>query len=225
MKNKIVKILTVISVITLGLGIVLWFGTDSLINETDTITYIISLFGTVALKLLVVIATVGIIALIWLVYGIVIIFQKIKKRQFKWKYFILVAITLVLAIIVINIFNALMGTENKNFVKKEYDYIVKYQDDMNTYTIYKTGENIEVYIEEQVVCIKAPCHPIKRKERIKFSNKNMNIVNSFIDNFFRQSEYNAALIFEEILDEEQNIILRSIIYNDESILDDLTYEN
>lgn len=218
MKNKTTKILAIISVVILGLGVICWFGTNSLINESDNVALLFSLFGAIALRLLIVSITGGLIGLIWLIYGIIILIKKIKSGQFKYKNFLIVGISLVLIIIAFTTLSSLLNRNNIGFKKNKYDYNIIYQDGVNLYNIYKTGNKIEVYADEQVICIKDPCPPIKSIRKINFSRDNMKIVNNFIDSLFGYHEYKTIQIFRENLNQEQNNILDSIIYNDESLL-------
>ena len=218
MKNKTTKILCIISIIVFVLGILCWLGTNSLINQTDNITFLLSLFGAIALRLLIVAITIGIIAIMWLIYGIIILYKRIKSGSFKWKNLIIVGISIVLIIIVAIIMTSLLNISNVGFTKNKYDYSIKYQDGVNIYNIYKTGKEIEVYADEQVICDVAPCPTFKSTRNINFSDDNMIIVNDFIDSFFGYHEYNSIQIFKENLTDEQNNILDSIIYNDESLL-------
>lgn len=218
MKNKTIKILTVISIVIMIIGTMCWFGTDALINESDSFTLLISLFGSIALRLLVVICTIGAIVLIWLIYAIIVLIKKIRQEDFKKRNLILLVILLFLVLVSSSILISLVS--NRNIVNKEYDYSIQYKDNNNTYTIYKTKEKVEVYVEEQVICVKAPCPTIKRKENIKFSNKNMLIINNFIDDRFKNHNYNSIQIVREYLSAEENKILDSIIYNDEKLLNE-----
>ena len=59
---------------------------------------------------------------------------------------------------------------------------------------------------------------MQRKEYIKFSNKNMAIINNFINKCFENHDYNSIQIFKENLNSDEMKILDSIIYNDEEIL-------
>lgn len=218
MKNKTTKILTIISVIIIGIGIVCWFGTNSLINETDNIALLFSLFGAIALRLLVVVITVGIIAIMWLIYGIVILCKRIKNGNFKCKNLIFVGSSIVLVTIVAIIMTHLLNIKNGSFIKSKFDYNIKYQNGVNIYNIYKTGKEIDIYADEQVICMTDPCPTVKSIRKISFSDDNMVIVNNFIDSFFEQFEYNSIQIFKENLTVEQSNILDSIIYNDETLL-------
>ena len=218
MKNKTTKILTIISLIILGLGIISWFGTDSLVTETDNITSFFSILGMAAFKIFVVSITFGLIGLIWLIYGIIIVLKKINSGQIKYKNFIIVIISLILIIAILKILLSLFNRNNTGFKEKTYDYVITYQDKRNLYNIYKTGNEIEVFAEEEVICIKEPCLPIKSTRKINFSDNNMKIINEFIDSFFKYHEYKTIQIFRDNLDKKQNNILDSIIYNNESFL-------
>ena len=103
-------------------------------------------------------------------------------------------------------------------IKNNYDYNLKYEENANTYDIYKKNKEVIVYSEEQVECIKAPCPKLKTNYEINFSNDNMKIVNDFIKSFFEYHKYNSIQIFNENLNNEQYNILKSIIYNDETLL-------
>ena len=213
MKNKITKILTIITIIIVGIGIVCWFGTNLLINETSNIALLFSVLGAVALRLLIVGTTIGIITLMWLIYGIVVLWKKIRDGEVKWKDFCIVFVLLLIILLIIRL---LFTTKTNNI--SNYDYNIKYQDDVNIYNIYKINNKIDVYAEEQVECIKTPCPKLKTNYEINFSNDNMKIVNDFIKSFFEYHKYNSIQIFNENLNNEQYNILKSIIYNDETLL-------
>ena len=217
MKNRITKILLIISLIILGLGITFWFGTNSLVNENDNVPYLFSMFGMVALKLLVICITVGLIGLIWLIYGFLVLIKRIRISQFKYKNLIIFAISLIIIIIMGIVLSSLLKN-NLGVRKTKYDYAITYQDGTNIYNIYKTGNKIEVYADKENSCIKEPCPTVKSKTEIKFSDSNMIIVNNCFDSFLGYDQYNAIQIFKENLNQEQRTILDSIIYNDESLL-------
>ena len=136
MKNKTIKILTVISIVIMIIGTMCWFGTDALINKSDSFTLLISLFGSIALRLLVVICTIGAIVLIWLIYAIIVLIKKIRQGDFKKRNLILLVILLFLVLVSSSVLISLVS--NRNIVNKEYDYSIQYKDNNNTYTIYKT---------------------------------------------------------------------------------------
>ena len=137
MKNKTVKILTIISMIIVVFGILCWFGTDTLINENDSFTFLLSLFGSIALRLLVVICTIGAIALIWLIYGIINLAKKITKGDFKKRNFVIVLLFGLLVVVSSVTLISLMNRGKINILNEKYDYSIKYTDYMNTYTIYQ----------------------------------------------------------------------------------------
>lgn len=87
MKKKVPKILFIISIIIFSLGILCWFGIELLINETDDVTLLLSMFGILALKLLIFFITIGVVALIWFIYGMIILCQKIENGEIAWKNF------------------------------------------------------------------------------------------------------------------------------------------
>jgi len=218
MKNKATKVLIALSVIITGIGIVCWFGTNLLINETNNIALLFSLFGATALRLLIVGITIGIITIMWLIYGIVILCKRIKSGNIKWKNLIFIGALIVLITIVAIIIAQLLNTNNGSFTKSKFDYNIKYQNGISIYNIYKTGKKIDVYADEQVICITDPCPTIKTIRKINFSDDNMVTVNNFIDSFFEYHEYNSIQIFKENLTVVQSNILDSIIYNDERLL-------
>lgn len=219
MKNKVVKILSIITIVILIIGIMCFIGADELINETNSVIEFIGLLGTVAIKLTVISYTLGIISLIWLIYAIIVLINKIKKGEFKKRNIIIIILLLFFLMIPMKIFISITSTQDYSVTKNNYDYYIQFEEDYIKYNIYKTKEKVEVYIEEQPICVKSPCNPIKRTEKINFSNKNMKIVNNFIDYWFKSTEHNSILIFRENLNNEQNKILNSIIYNNEKLLD------
>ena len=120
MKNKTVKTLTILSVIIMVIGIICWFLTNSLINEIDSITSLFYLFLILGLKLLIVVATIGIVAMIWLIYGIVVLWRQIKNDNFKWKNLIFIGVLMILVIIVVSIMIRLLNTSNENFTNNKF---------------------------------------------------------------------------------------------------------
>ncbi len=218
MKNKTTKILLIISMVIILIGVVGWFGVNSLIDESDNVTLLFSLMGSVALRLLIVVLAFGLIALMWLVYGIVILFKKNKSNGTKFANPSSIIIFLILIMLILSPLFSLFTTKNEEYVKNKYDYNIKYQDNAMTYNIYKMDNRVVVYSEDQVQCIKAPCPAIKGNYEIKFSDSHMKIVNDFIDSFFEDSKYNSIQVYSDNLNDEQNNILKSIIYNDEKEL-------
>lgn len=81
MKNKILKLLIIISGLIVLVGILLFCGADSLIDETTSSTTLLSIFGVIAFRIMTIICTVGLVALIWLIYGIVILIKQIKEGK------------------------------------------------------------------------------------------------------------------------------------------------
>ena len=131
------------------------------------------------------------------------------------KKLIVTIITIVILGIIIGIgVNLFIGKDIKN----NYDYNLKYEENANTYDIYKKNKEVIVYSEEQVECIKAPCPPITNKYKIKFSNINMQKINDFINNIFNNSNNSLLQIYKETISNEQYNILKSIIHNDENLL-------
>ena len=103
-------------------------------------------------------------------------------------------------------------------IKNNYDYNLKYEENANTYEIYKKNKEVIVYSEEQVECIKAPCSAISSNHKIEFSDINMQKVNDFINNIFNNRNDNSIQIYKENINNEQYNILKSIIYNNENLL-------
>ena len=219
MKNKVVKILSIATIIILMIGTLCFIGADEIIDEYNTVTHFMSLLGCLTLKLMIIAYTLGIISLIWLIYGVIILVKKIKQRNLKKQNLIIIILLVFFFMFSVKPFISLTSVGNSDFTKKNYNYNIQCQEDSNIYNIYKTNGKVEVYIQEQPICIKAPCNTIERIEKIKFSNKNMIIVNNFIDYWFQNQEHNSILIFRENLNNEQNKILNSIIYNNEKLLD------
>ena len=101
-----------------------------------------------------------------------------------------------------------------------YQYKIIYED----YTIYKTRyDNIYVYYDGPATCITDPCPNIKWKVKLKYNDSNMAIVNSFINTITiknNKHKSNTIEISPENLNDEENIIMQSIISNNESLLDE-----
>lgn len=128
---------------------------------------------------------------------------------------ILIIISLILLILII-MFLLFMFKKSKE--NNKYDYNINYQENMSTYSINKLNNEIEVKEEQQVECIKAPCETIKNNYKINFTSENMQIVNNFIDSLFSKRENNSIELSKENLSSKEYAILKSIINNDETLL-------
>ena len=217
MKNKTTKVLTIVSTVIVVIGIILSFTTNLTIPEDNAILSIFSLYMSTIIKIFVIAFSIGIVCLIWIVYGIVKASKNIKKGENKKTnilYIIgLILLALILMTPVIKIYS------NRSSPKTKYDYNMKYFSGSTTYDIYKTNNKVEVYTETMTECIKDPCPTEKSKTKINFSKKNMKKVNDFIDDYFKNIEYNSVIINTDYLNEYQIGTLNSIIYNDESLID------
>ena len=208
MKNKSRKILMIVSIIIFILGILCCFKTNSFMDKNESIISFFSIFGLVAF--------------LWSIYIIVLLSKKIKTGDAKWKNFSIVCVLSIFVILIsLLIFPVFSTISNEVYIKNKYDYYIKYQDSMNTYNIYKLNHDVKVYIEEQVQCIKDPCPTLKTNHKVKFSETNMKIVHDFIKSFFEDHKDNSIQIFSKNLSNEQDNILKSIIYNDENLLNNM----
>lgn len=120
-------------------------------------------------------------------------------------------------IIIIGITITLIGmictlmTKNKNFE-------IEYKDETNTYIIKKHNKKIIVKYEEQVICTETPCKPIIKKQTINFEKEKMNKINELFDKKFKNKKTKKIIIAKEQLSKEDQLIIESIIKNDETIL-------
>lgn len=216
MKNKVVRVLLIISAIIILFGLLLGLGlTDSLLDEISyadgRLFQLFGVFELVTLRLLFIVASFGIVASIWLVYGFCVLFRKIKAENFKGK-------RLVLAILVIMPILAFGIVSSRFILGDRFDYNILYQDGASRYNIYKTNNRVKVVAEEQVACVAMPCPVLKFVRKINFSNEGMKTVNDFIDSLFQNNTYNSIQIFAENLNSEQIRMLKSVIHNDEALL-------
>ena len=85
MKDRTIKILLIISIIIIIIGLILgfplvdYFG-NTIINNSDRFTSLLGILGLVALRLIIIIVTFGIVIAIWLVYVIIILLCKVKSK-------------------------------------------------------------------------------------------------------------------------------------------------
>lgn len=85
MKDRAIKILLIISIIIIIIGLILgfplvdYFG-NTIINNSDRFTSLLGILGLVALRLIIIIVTFGIVIAIWLVYVIIILLCKVKSK-------------------------------------------------------------------------------------------------------------------------------------------------
>ena len=110
MKNKVIKILAIVSFIVLLLGTILFFSAntfvDKLLYSKDSFMVIIGIMSALALKLLIIFVTFSIISLIWIIYGIVILIKKIKEKGINWKsILLLLLLILVLVSFIVMFYN------------------------------------------------------------------------------------------------------------------------
>ena len=143
--------------------------------------------------------------------------KKIKIAKGKFKSIVIICIFLIISILAIY-FLQFSKKNDESYIKNNYTYNIEYQANTNTYNIYKIDNTVKVFVEEQIQCIKDPCPPLKENFEIKFSKKNMKIVDDFITSLFSNSKHNHVKISVDYLNDEQYSILKSIIYNDENIL-------
>ena len=217
MKNKTTKILAIVSIIIVVIGTLLSFTTNLTVPEDNAILSLFGLYMSTIIKLFIIAFSLGIVCLIWIVYGIIKASKNIKKGENKKTnifYIIgLIFLALLLMTPVIKIYI------NRSDTKTRYDYNMKYFSGSNTYDIYKTKNKVEVYTETMTECVKDPCPTVKTKTKINFSKKNMKKVNNFFDDYFKKIEYNSVIINTDYLNEYQIGIINSLIYNDESLID------
>lgn len=145
-KAKTPKILLIVSLLIAFLGILSWYGTEFLIDKTDSIIFLLSLFTSTALKLLIVIITVGVIALLWLIYGLILLYGKIKRGDLKWKNFKVIGVLTVIFVIITSTIFLLITARNDKVNTENQHYTII------TDSKYKTmqndgGSNWNIYYE------------------------------------------------------------------------------
>ncbi len=135
-------------------------------------------------------------------------------------FFIIVILAIFLSLFVIHQqeFEKKESKEEKNEVE-EKEYQISYQEENSQYEIFKKGDSVTVKVEEQVVCIQAPCNPITYQHAIRFE-KNKKEVLSFLEDLFSKTTDTHITITTNQLDDAQQRILEAIIYNDETYLEE-----
>ena len=223
MKNKTIKTLIIVSVVIFGIGLFSAIGiqadllykiisdnTEMNVDGSDLapLFKIIGSVGTIAISMVIVLISLGVICSIWIVY---LIIKSIKSGRLSKKRSFAIAGILILLLA--------GGIAIRAHHSIDWEYNIAYREGANEYNIYKTKNN-EIIVEAitQPACSSSSCKEVIKKAEIKFSEENMTVVNNFFDSFFAYHDYNVILIAGSQLDENQINILNSIIYNDESLL-------
>lgn len=211
--KKEFKNVCILSGIVLLFGFLSWlallFGEDLIINN-----FVIFSFQLINFRISIIIVVIDLLLLLWFIYGIFVISKKYKnkaKRKFVLSYSLFIIIVLDFLLLF------LLVSKNLNTVR--YDYKIQYYSESSVYNIYKTKNNIEMLVDEQVLCGSIPCSSIISNKKISFSSENMKIINNFIEKLFDHTDKKSIELSIDDLVEEQKNILNSIINNDESWLD------
>ena len=104
-------------------------------------------------------------------------------------------------------------------------YTINYGDGGNKHVIRLKYNMVTVESDVSVECFKAPCPTQKSKHTLRFNSKNMKIVRKFIKEQFKDTNKKEINISSDQLDYDGSTIINSIIYNDETMLEDLELSN
>lgn len=137
------------------------------------------------------------------------------KKGLLWPKIVLCV--LVLATFVIWL---LLNNKFNSDISNNYDYLINIgrYDMLKNCKIYKKNNEIQVYYEPNIVCTN-PCPVDIKYFTLSFTDDHMKIINSFFDVLFSNRNQKEIELREEDLDNSQKNIVKSIIYNDESILE------
>ncbi len=233
-KNKVVKVLVILSIIIIVLGFVTAIGINisldhqvtmgRVIFNGDDFTLLVKLFkiiGNVAIYIGIICLSLIIIGFMWLTYLVIYFIKKlvVVNGKLSVKKLIIIIISII-AIFLLVLFLISSGSIN-------YKYKISYHDYPTTYDIYKT-ENGQIIVDTEIP-LKCKtgnsCGFRNKRIKLKFSNENMLIVNNFIDEISRNEGSWVSIYYNDFnyqnLTDKQIKILNSIIHNNESLLDDL----
>jgi len=87
-------------------------------------------------------------------------------------------------------------------------HIIHYRDNMNIYDIKEKNNKLEIEKSDIIVCVKAPCNPIKEKTYTKDNTKEYK---EFIKELFKDKDDNELSITDNDLTDKQKDILYKII--------------
>ena len=102
--KKAAKILAIISAVILLIGVISLIATRTIVDDSNLITALFSIFGAIIIQILILSFTLGSIALIWLIFGLVVFIRRLKTDEKKWKdivAIVILSIPIIFAIIVI----------------------------------------------------------------------------------------------------------------------------
>ena len=88
------------------------------------------------------------------------------------------------------------------------NHIIHYKDNMNIYDIKEKNNKLEIDKSDIIVCVKAPCNPIKEKTYTKDNTKEYK---EFIKELFKDKDDNELSIMDNDLTDKQKDILYKII--------------
>ncbi len=121
---------------------------------------------------------------------------------------------LVFLVIVLSLLVLPSYPKKKNQQDVSQERIIFYQEGMNKYEVHQEESNIEVFVEEQVECIKSPCNPIHYQFSISFSEEGKKEALRLIDSLF-QGEEKEITITKDQLSETDQKVWNSILTNEE----------
>ena len=157
---------------------------------------------------------------IFLVCLIYIIIYKIKYKDKVIRNKVIYIILFLIALFPLykTIFNKIYSSIN------DYKYeIIVIGYDYNNYHIQVYKEKINVIKKEQVVCSTIPCEPIYNGEyEINFSDNSMKEIYDYVNDLFSNDDLiSKTIIFNNIEDDKESSIIKSIITNDENYINEM----
>lgn len=214
MKKSLV-VMGIISGVILLFGIIFMMSFD--FSNASDVSSVIVMYGVLTYRLIVFSVTLGFIALVWLVYGLI---NLIKKKKGIGLVITCILIPLIIFFGVLSVINKIGNYESP----KNYDFSIRYQDGANIYNIYQDGNDTYVYSSLEVECIKEPCDNVDDHYKIEFSDENKSKVTQFMNGIHDEYDYDRVVVRNETLDIKEYNILRSIIFNTEKYMNINNYK-
>lgn len=101
------------------------------------------------------------------------------------------------------------------------NHIIHYSDNINIYDIKEKDNKLEIDKSDIIVCVKAPCNPIKEKS---FTKDNKKEYKEFIKELFKDKDDNELSITNKDLNDKQKNILYEIIDKEKELQYKITNE-
>ncbi len=101
------------------------------------------------------------------------------------------------------------------------NHIIHYSDNINIYDIKEKNNKLEIDKSDIIVCVKAPCNPIKEKS---FTKDNKKEYKEFIKELFKDKDDNELSITNKDLNDKQKNILYEIIDKEKELQYKITNE-